>query len=67
MFVRRSRRLRNKFAMSVRQPLGVSSIITPWNFPMAIPSWKIIPRSSAATRRLQALNTPLSAHNFVKV
>src|SRR5262249_35316975 len=35
--------LRNKFAMSVRQPLGVCSIITPWNFPMAIPSWKIIP------------------------
>src|ERR1051325_9104045 len=30
--------LRNKFAMSVRQPLGVCSIITPWNFPMAIPS-----------------------------
>src|SRR5260221_13155881 len=35
--------LRNKFAMSVRQPVGVASIITPWNFPMAIPSWKIIP------------------------
>ena len=35
--------LRDKFAMSVRQPLGVSAIITPWNFPMAIPSWKIIP------------------------
>jgi len=30
--------LRNKFAMSVRQPLGVCSIITPWNFPMEIPS-----------------------------
>jgi aldehyde dehydrogenase (NAD+) len=35
--------LRDKFAMSVRQPLGVCSIITPWNFPMAIPSWKIAP------------------------
>ena len=35
--------LRNKFAMSVRQPIGVCSVITPWNFPMAIPSWKIIP------------------------
>jgi acyl-CoA reductase-like NAD-dependent aldehyde dehydrogenase len=35
--------LRDKFAMSVRQPLGVSAVITPWNFPMAIPSWKIIP------------------------
>jgi acyl-CoA reductase-like NAD-dependent aldehyde dehydrogenase len=29
--------------MSLRQPLGVCSMITPWNFPMAIPSWKIIP------------------------
>jgi len=35
--------LRDKFAMSIRQPLGVCSIITPWNFPMAIPSWKIAP------------------------
>ena len=35
--------LRDKFAMSVRQPLGVCGLITPWNFPMAIPSWKIVP------------------------
>jgi len=35
--------LRDKFAMSIRQPLGVCSVITPWNFPMAIPSWKIVP------------------------
>ena len=35
--------LRDKFAMSLRQPLGVCSMITPWNFPMAIPSWKLIP------------------------
>ena len=35
--------LRDKFAMSVRQPLGVCGVITPWNFPMAIPSWKIVP------------------------
>jgi len=35
--------LRDKFAMSIRQPMGVAAIITPWNFPMAIPSWKIIP------------------------
>jgi aldehyde dehydrogenase (NAD+) len=33
----------NKFAMSVRMPLGVCGLITPWNFPMAIPSWKILP------------------------
>ncbi|MGH2550896.1 MAG: aldehyde dehydrogenase family protein, partial [Thermomicrobiales bacterium] len=35
--------MRNKFQMSVRKPHGVCGIITPWNFPMAIPSWKIFP------------------------
>ena len=35
--------LPDKFAMSIRQPIGVCGIITPWNFPMAIPSWKILP------------------------
>ena len=29
--------------MSVRQPIGVAGIITPWNFPMAIPCWKMMP------------------------
>src|SRR5277367_5638385 len=33
--------LPNKFAMSVRQSIGVCGMITPWNFPMAIPSWKM--------------------------
>ncbi|HXF51403.1 MAG TPA: aldehyde dehydrogenase family protein, partial [Dehalococcoidia bacterium] len=35
--------LPNKWAMSVRQPFGVCGLITPWNFPMAIPAWKIMP------------------------
>jgi acyl-CoA reductase-like NAD-dependent aldehyde dehydrogenase len=35
--------LRNKFQMSVRKPLGVCGLITPWNFPMAIPTWKMMP------------------------
>jgi len=35
--------MRNKFQMSIRKPHGVCGIITPWNFPMAIPSWKIFP------------------------
>ena len=35
--------LPSKFAMSVRRPLGVAGIISPWNFPMAIPTWKIFP------------------------
>jgi acyl-CoA reductase-like NAD-dependent aldehyde dehydrogenase len=61
--------LRNKFAMSVRQPLGVCSVITPWNFPMAIPSWKIIPALVCGNTVVfkPASNTPLSAVNFVRV
>src|SRR5258708_2454613 len=35
--------LPNKFAMAIRQPVGVCGMITPWNFPMAIPSWKLLP------------------------
>ncbi len=35
--------LPDKWAMSVRQPIGVAGIITPWNFPMAIPCWKMMP------------------------
>ncbi len=35
--------LPNKFAMSVRQPIGVCGIVTPWNFPVAIPAWKMFP------------------------
>jgi acyl-CoA reductase-like NAD-dependent aldehyde dehydrogenase len=35
--------LPDKWAMSVREPLGVAGIITPWNFPMAIPCWKMMP------------------------
>lgn len=35
--------LPNKHAMSVREPLGVVACITPWNFPIAVPSWKILP------------------------
>ena len=61
--------LRNKFAMSLRQPLGVCSVITPWNFPMAIPSWKIAPAlvcGNTVVFKPSSL-TPLSAINFVKV
>ncbi|MGQ9705665.1 MAG: aldehyde dehydrogenase family protein [bacterium] len=35
--------LPNKFAMSIRIPVGVCGMITPWNFPIAIPTWKIFP------------------------
>ncbi|HEX5831628.1 MAG TPA: aldehyde dehydrogenase family protein, partial [Gemmatimonadaceae bacterium] len=35
--------LRNKWAMSFRRPIGVAGIITPFNFPLAIPTWKMFP------------------------
>jgi aldehyde dehydrogenase (NAD+) len=35
--------LANKWAMSFRRPIGVCGIITPFNFPLAIPTWKIFP------------------------
>ncbi|MCH6546672.1 MAG: aldehyde dehydrogenase family protein, partial [Deltaproteobacteria bacterium] len=35
--------LPDKFAMSIRVPVGVCGLITPWNFPMAIPTWKLFP------------------------
>jgi alpha-ketoglutaric semialdehyde dehydrogenase len=61
--------LRDKFAMSVRQPLGVCAVITPWNFPMAIPSWKIIPALVCGNTVVfkPATLTPLSALNFVRI
>jgi aldehyde dehydrogenase (NAD+) len=61
--------LRDKFAMSIRQPLGVCAVITPWNFPMAIPSWKIIPALVCGNTVVfkPATLTPLSALNFVKI
>ena len=61
--------LRNKFAMSVRQPVGVASIITPWNFPMAIPSWKIVPALVCGNTVVfkPSSQTPLSALNFLEV
>jgi len=61
--------LRDKFAMSIRQPVGVSAIITPWNFPMAIPSWKIVPALVCGNTVVfkPATQTPLSALNFVRI
>ncbi|MGA3210381.1 MAG: aldehyde dehydrogenase family protein [Terriglobales bacterium] len=60
--------LPNKFAMAVRQPLGVCCMITPWNFPMAIPSWKLFPAILAGNCCVikPAQDTPLSVFNFVQ-
>lgn len=60
--------LPNKFGMSVRMPIGVCGLITPWNFPMAIPSWKSFPALVAGNSVVikSAEDTPLSAIHFVK-
>src|SRR5207247_3509472 len=60
--------LPNKFAMAVRQPLGVCGMITPWNFPMAIPSWKLLPAIVCGNTCVikPAQDTPLSTFNLAR-
>ncbi len=54
--------------MSVRSPIGVCSLITPWNFPMAIPSWKTMPALICGNTVVlkPATDTPLSMYNLVQ-
>ncbi|MBJ7609547.1 MAG: aldehyde dehydrogenase family protein [Candidatus Dormibacteraeota bacterium] len=61
--------LRNKWAMTMRQPLGVVGCITPWNFPIAIPSWKIFPAVMAGNTVVfkPAEDTPACALRFVEI
>ena len=61
--------LRNKFSMTVRHPIGVVGLITPWNFPIAIPLWKIAPAvvSGCASVFKPAEDTPLLATLLVQV
>lgn len=60
--------LRDKWAMTMRQPLGVVGCITPWNFPVAIPSWKIFPALMAGNTVVfkPAEDTPACALRFVE-
>jgi acyl-CoA reductase-like NAD-dependent aldehyde dehydrogenase len=60
--------LPDKFAMSVRAPVGVVGCITPWNFPMAIPSWKIMPAIVTGNTVVfkPSQYSPKSAWNLVK-
>jgi alpha-ketoglutaric semialdehyde dehydrogenase len=60
--------LPNKFAMAVRQPVGICTMITPWNFPMAIPSWKLLPAIVCGDTCVikPAQDTPLSTFNLVR-
>lgn len=58
----------NKFAMCVRQPVGICGLITPFNFPMAIPSWKLIPALICGNTVVikSGEDVPLSTINLVK-
>ncbi len=60
--------LANKVCMTARVPLGVAGLVTPWNFPMAIPSWKLAPCLLCGNTAVlkPAEDTPLSALNFVQ-
>lgn len=61
--------LAGKFCMTVRDPLGVVGLITPWNFPMAIPSWKVAPALICGNAMVlkPASDTPLSSLLLVKI
>jgi aldehyde dehydrogenase (NAD+) len=60
--------LPNKICQTIRQPLGVVGIITPWNFPMAIPAWKTFPALLAGNTVVlkPASDTPLSSLALVE-
>ena len=61
--------LPNTFCYTVRQPLGVVGLITPWNFPVAIPAWKIAPALIAGNTMVlkPAEQTPLTAQLVVQI
>ncbi len=61
--------LRDKFQMSVRMPVGVVGVITPWNFPIAIPSWKMLPALVCGNTVVfkPATDTPLLGERFVEL
>jgi acyl-CoA reductase-like NAD-dependent aldehyde dehydrogenase len=60
--------LPNKFGMSIRQPIGVCGLITPWNFPMAIATWKMFPALICGNTVIlkPASDTPASAVKLVE-
>jgi acyl-CoA reductase-like NAD-dependent aldehyde dehydrogenase len=61
--------LPDKWNMSIRQPVGVVGAITPWNFPIAIPSWKLIPALICGNTIVlkPATDTPALAERFVEL
>ncbi len=61
--------LPNKSCYSLRMPIGACGLITPWNFPIAIPSWKLIPALVCGNTVVikPASESPLSCYHLVKV
>ncbi|WP_342567493.1 aldehyde dehydrogenase family protein [Psychrobacillus sp. FSL K6-4046] len=61
--------LADKFAMSVRAPIGVVGLITPWNFPVAIATWKSFPALVAGNAFIwkPATETPMMAFEMAKI
>ena len=61
--------LPNTVAYTIRRPMGVVGIITPWNFPIAIPAWKIAPAFICGNALVfkPASATPLSAVKLTEI
>jgi aldehyde dehydrogenase (NAD+) len=61
--------MRNKWAMSFRRPIGVAGIITPFNFPMAIPTWKMFPALLCGNACIfkPAEDVPHTGHTLVEI
>ncbi|HEX2141817.1 MAG TPA: aldehyde dehydrogenase family protein [Candidatus Limnocylindria bacterium] len=59
----------DKFAMAIRRPIGVAGIITPWNFPIAIPAWKLFPALICGNTAVikPASDTPACVVRFVEL
>ena len=61
--------LREKFCMTTRRPIGITALITPWNFPIAIPSWKISASLICGNSIIlkPSSDTPLCAYELIKI
>jgi aldehyde dehydrogenase (NAD+) len=61
--------LPRKFSLTVRHPIGVIGLITPWNFPIAIPTWKLWPALLAGNCTIfkPAEDTPLCAQRLIEI
>jgi len=61
--------LEDKFAMTVRRPVGVFGLITPWNFPTAIPAWKLAPALICGNTMVfkPSSDTPLCTIELVRI